>query len=136
MQARTVPGAAFALLTALTLAACASAGGGAPTVPDVSGVWLGGVTVEGQVIEGTLDLTQEGSALEARFTAPAFGITAEGEGTVGVDGAVEIDLGYYMECAGSALMRGQLSADGTALSGTLQATDCTGQMVGAFDFAR
>lgn len=114
----------------------ASNGPGAATVPQVAGAWTGGVTVEGQTVPGTLTLTQDGATLSASFSAPAFGLTAEGGGTIASDGAVEIQLNYDMQCPGTATMRGTLNEAGNTISGTVQASDCTGQMLGAFDFTR
>jgi hypothetical protein len=130
---------AAAVLVVFLLAACAggpSAEAPAPTYPDVSGVWLGGVDVEGQTIDGTLELTQDGSDLEAVFTSPGVGLTAEGSGTISADGEVRIVLGYNLQCPGTAEMLGDRSADGQTLSGLVQASDCTGQIEGAFDFRR
>lgn len=140
---------ALAWAAALATAACASAGASgtestngtvpepaAPEVPDVQGVWHGSVTVEGQTIESTLDLTQDGVDLGAEFSAPAFGLEADGGGTVDAEGNVRLILDYNLECPGSALLNGVLRADGSMLSGTVEATDCTGQILGAFDFQR
>jgi hypothetical protein len=137
----------LACTAALAMSACASQGPSgnqgteapapaAPELPDVQGLWQGSVTVEGQTIDGTLDLTQDGADLGAAFSAPAFGLEAEGGGTVDAEGNVQIILDYNLECPGSAHLNGVLRADGTILSGTVEATDCTGQMLGAFDFQR
>lgn len=136
---------AFRLALILSLpvlaAGCATAsdpaqGPAAPAVAQVGGSWVGSVTVEGQAIDGTLELTQDGAALQAQFSAPAFGLSAAGAGRVLAEGKVEIRLDYNMQCPGAADMDGTLSSDGKLLSGVLRATDCTGQMVGAFDFRR
>ncbi len=128
-------------LASLAFLACAggpSASGGptAAAVPQVAGAWAGGVTVEGQTIPGTLTLTQDGATLSASFNAPAFGLTAEGGGTVTSEGGVEVQLNYNMQCPGTATMRGTLNDAGDTISGTVQASDCTGQMLGAFEFSR
>jgi hypothetical protein len=123
------------LVVALVAGACATTPA-PPSVPDVSGAWTGGVTVEGQAISGTLTLTQNGTELRAVFSAPSFGLTAEGGGTIDADGAFQVQLGYNMQCPGTAALSGRRSSDGAMLSGTVQASDCTGQMLGAFDFTR
>lgn len=127
-------------LVPFVLLACAggpsSSGGAAPALPQVAGAWTGGVTVEGQTVPGTLTLAQDGAVLSASFVAPAFGLSAEGGGTISSDGGIEVQLNYDMQCPGTATMRGTLNDAGNSISGTVQASDCTGQMVGAFDFTR
>lgn len=108
----------------------------APAIPDVSGEWSGFVSVEGQGIDGTLVLEQDGESLDAVFQAPSFGLAAEGTGTVSADGRVAIELTYNLQCPGQARMAGDLSADGMAMDGQLEAGDCTGSMLGSFRFTR
>lgn len=137
----------LALLLSAAVAGCASSGSGAATpgveaapaaadMPDVGGSWRGYVSVEGQALDGVLQLTQTGEALEAVFQAPSFGLRANGTGSISADGAVEVVLSYNLQCAGEAVMTGRLSEDGAAMTGDLDAGDCTGSMVGSFRFTR
>lgn len=126
---------AGALALALVVGGCASLGGG-PSFPDVGGTYTGGVSVEGQGIDGTLDISQEGPDLAVVFDAPSFGLTAEGQGTLGEDGSARVFLDYDLQCPGRAELVGRFSEDGTQFSGNITAGDCTGQMGGTFSFRR
>lgn len=135
------------LLALLALAGCTRVGGGAGPaagserpepvrLPDVSGTWSGYVTVEGEGLDGTLRIQQDGPALSAVFEAPALGLVAEGEGRIDADGSLRITLGYDLQCPGSAEMEGRRAEDGLVLEGTLRASDCTGTTGGSFTFRR
>jgi hypothetical protein len=136
----------LASLTALVVLAACSTGTGsgspesapapAPAPPDISGQWSGFVSVEGQGIDGTLVVEQEGGALEVVFQAPSFGLVAEGAGDVSPDGTVSISLLYDLQCPGEARMLGDVSGDGLSIDGQLDAGDCTGSMSGNFRFTR
>jgi hypothetical protein len=137
----------LALLVSAGFSGCASSGSVSSTpsvetapaatdLPDVGGSWRGYVSVEGQALDGVLQLTQTGDALEAVFQAPSFGLRANGTGSISADGSVEVVLSYNLQCAGEAVMTGELSDDGLAMSGDLDAGDCTGSMVGSFRFTR
>lgn len=123
------------MAAALTLAGCATAGGG-PSYPSVDGSYTGGVTVEGQGIDGTLEVRQDGPELSVLFDAPAFGLVAEGAGTVEPDGSARIFLDYDLQCPGRAELAGRFTPDGTGFSGNVTAADCTGQIGGTFSFRR
>lgn len=140
-----------ALAAVLAVAACTRVGGpGAasapePTVPpgaaasappDVSGPWSGYLSVEGQGLEGTLQVDQSGSTLDVTFDAPTFGLRAAGEGEIDSRGRVRVTLAYDLQCPGSADLEGRLSDDGMALDGSLSAEDCTGSSGGSFSFRR
>lgn len=132
---RFLPARSFATLAAAVLvAACASTP--EPSFPDVAGEWSGGVDVEGQSVPGTLVVTQEQGALTVTFGAPAFGLTAEGAGTISPEGEIVINLTYNMQCPGQARMTGDLTSEGAVMSGTLEAGDCTGSITGLFQFRR
>lgn len=122
------------LLALCALPACASTP--EPSYPDVSGRWTGAVDVEGESIPGTLTVTQDMASLAVTFGAPAFGLTAEGSGTVTPGGEVTVALTYDLQCPGTANMAGDLTSEGAVLSGTLEATDCTGTIRGLFSFRR
>lgn len=135
---------ATALMLGLALAAGCSGGASsatpapppAPELPDLAGSWRGSVNVEGQGIDGSLTLRQDGSQLEAVFLAPAFGLRATGDGTVSAEGAVTITLSYNLQCPGEAIMAGQASTELDRLEGNIDAGDCTGSMRGSFRFTR
>lgn len=134
MSGRIWKGAA-ALLTVGFAAACATLGGG-PSFPAVEGTYAGGVSVEGQGIDGTLDVMQDGPELSVIFEAPAFGLVADGAGTLEEDGTARVFLDYDLQCPGRAEMAGSFSEDGTTFSGSITAADCSGQMGGTFSFSR
>lgn len=130
------PRTGLAALLALSFtAACATLGGG-PSYPEVAGTYTGGVSVEGQGIDGTLDVTQDGPDLSLVFDAPAFGLVAEGSGTVAEDGTARAFLDYDLQCPGRAEMVGSFSEDGATFSGNITAVDCSGQVGGTFSFRR
>jgi hypothetical protein len=124
----------LAVAAAVFVAGCASMGG--PSFPAVAGEYTGGVSVEGQGIDGTFEIMQDGPRLQATFDAPSFGLTAEGEGTLAEDGSARIFLDYDLQCPGRAEMVGSFSEDGTRFSGTIAAADCTGEIGGTFSFSR
>jgi hypothetical protein len=137
------------LLAAALLAACSSGPGagpgaapdpapeaGPPDYPEASGSWTGSLIVEGQPIDGTLELGQDGGDLTALLAAPAMGVTAEGGGTISREGEVRILLDYDVQCPGSAELIGTLGPGGATLAGILEAGDCTGSTSGSFEFHR
>ena len=123
------------LLVAASASACATFGLGGPEY-DVGGAWEGNVNVQGQAIPGTLNLVQEGHLLDATFRAPAFDLDASGAGEVDDEGAFWFELAYDMECPGTARLEGTVAEERDRLSGTLEATDCTGTVRGTFRFTR
>lgn len=134
---------AFGFVALLVIGGCsgASAPAAAPqpepvAFPDVSGSWRGFVSVEGQGIDGTLTLTQTDGDLEAVFRAPAFGLRATGTGFVTREGEVEVVLDYNLQCPGEAVMQGRFSSPDNRIEGDLDASDCTGAMLGSFRFSR
>lgn len=134
---------ARAAIFGMILITAACAGSAAPestpepvAFPDVSGSWRGFVSVEGQGIDGTLTLTQTAGDLEAVFRAPAFGLRATGTGFVTREGAVEVVLDYNLQCPGEAVMQGQFAPSENQIEGDLDASDCTGAMLGSFRFSR
>lgn len=149
MQRRAIQSSAMLALVALggcTLVGSSPAGeapapeAGEPVpareLPMVDGRWTGFISVEGQGVNGTLDLTQEGPTLQGTFDAPDFGMVAEGGGTIDLEGRVELRLSYNLQCAGSAELVGRRSSDGAVIDGTLTASDCTGSSEGSFTFRR
>lgn len=108
----------------------------APAAPEVAGRWTGFMSVEGQGLNGTLDLDQDGHDLQAVFEAPDFGMVAEGAGSVDAAGRVVIRLTYNLQCEGTAELVGRRSPDGVVIDGTLTASDCTGSSEGSFTFRR
>jgi len=137
---RRIPSLAGILLVALMAAGCASGGGApesaGPTFPQVAGEWSGSITVQGEAVPGTFLITQSGADLEGTFRAPALELVASGSGAVLPDGSVSMSLSYNLQCPGTATMTGDLSTDGTQISGTLLASDCTGNIDGSFRFSR
>lgn len=144
-------GSSWAVLFLLTVAGCTPVGSSGPAAqpqppaesappvsepPPVAGLWTGFISVEGQGINGTLDLGQEGGDLEAVFDAPDFGLHAEGGGTIDGTGEIVLRLGYDLQCPGTAELVGRRSADGAVLEGALTAADCTGSSQGSFTFRR
>jgi len=129
--------AALVLLAAV--AGCATVGGGAdagPTFPELSGEWSGSVTIGGQQIPSTLEITQEGADLQLLTRVPDLGLITRGEGSVLPDGRMRGSFSYNLECPGDADLVGSLTSDGTVLSGTLLASDCTGDLEGTFTYRR
>ena len=102
----------------------------------VAGSWAGIWEIEGQRIEGTLVVRQDGNDLRATFVSPALGGDAVGTGSVEDDGRVRLELKYNVSCAGTAQLTGELLEQGTRLGGTLAASDCTGRASGTFAFSR
>ena len=140
---------AASIWVAVALSGCTTVGQGAASpapedrppeperpVPDVAGGWSGFLSVEGQTLDGTLEIDQTGPVLIIRFDAPGFGLTATGEGSMDADGALSADLAYETQCPGVARLQGQRASDGLVLEGSLRAEDCTGQIVGSFAFKR
>jgi hypothetical protein len=123
-------------LTALSLAAwgCATFGGGG--VPDVAGHYQGAVVVEGQTIEGELEVVQVGPALTVIFQAPSFNLRATGDGQLQDDGSARIQVDYDLQCPGVAEMSGDFVEDARVFRGSLVATDCSGELAGTFEFSR
>jgi hypothetical protein len=101
----------------------------------VAGSWAGRWEIEGQRIEGTLVLRQEGTDLRATFASPSLGGDAVGSGSL-EDRRVQLELKYNVACPGTAQLSGDLVGEGTQLDGALVATDCTGRATGTFSFAR
>jgi hypothetical protein len=101
----------------------------------VAGSWAGVWEIEGQRIEGTLVLRQEGTDLRATFASPSLGGDAVGSGSL-EDRRVQLELKYNVACPGTAQLSGDLLGEGTLLDGALIATDCTGRATGTFSFAR
>lgn len=107
-----------------------------PSFPDIAGTWTGSITVEGQPIDGTLEIDQDTADLTGIFTAPALRVSAEGAGTISAAGEMHLVLSYDLQCPGTAEMVGSRSPDGTSLTGALEAADCTGAISGSFAFRR
>ena len=105
-------------------------------VPDVAGLWTGFISVEGQRVNGTLDLGQEGGDLVAVFDAPEFGLVAEGTGSITAGGEIVLRLTYDLQCPGTADLTGRRSTDGAVIDGALTAADCTGSSEGSFSLRR
>jgi len=129
----------LALLLLLTTAGCATVGGGGgsgPTVPSLAGAWDGSITIEGQRLPSSVEVTQDGSDVELVTLVPELGLRSIGQGTVFPDGRLRSSFSYDLECPGEAEMVGSLSSDGTVLSGTLLARDCTGTLEGTFSYRR
>lgn len=128
-------------LSALWLAAACSSGPAPPPeppalppVPRIAGVYEGGFEADGQPIDGTLRLEQEGISITGSFESP-LGVSAEGAGEI--DGEEFLmDLTYVLECPGTARLRGRIREDGRLLTGTFDASDCTGGGSGTFRFER
>src|SRR5688572_22963192 len=76
-----------------------------------AGSWAGAWVVEGQRIQGSLELAQSGADLTARFSSSALG-EATGSGKVGDDGQVSLELSYRTQCPGRARLTGQIMEEG------------------------
>lgn len=131
MPHRKLPPVLVVLLLSIVVQGCSALRFGRDE-PDLTGTWIGSFDVEGQAVDGSLVLVHEGDDLEATFSAPSMGLSAEGNGTVDGERFTMV-LDYNMECPGVARLRGTIS-EGTSLSGSFQATDCTGTMSGTFSF--
>jgi hypothetical protein len=106
----------------------------APAVT-LAGSWAGVWEIEGQRIEGTLVLRQEGTDLRATFASRALGGDAVGSGSL-EDRRVQLELKYNIACPGTARLSGDVLGEADRLDGALVATDCTGRATGSFSFAR
>jgi len=131
----------LSLLLISSLAACATVGGGGsgdsgPSYPQLAGEWSGSITVGGEQIPSTLEVTQTGADLLLVTRVAALGLTTEGQGTVLPDGGMRGSFSYNLECPGEAELVGSLSSDGTTLGGTILASDCTGDLEGTFRYRR
>ena len=137
------------LAASFPLSSCTTVGAGEgtapPTRPDVEpdrpvpslgGAWTGFLSVDGENLDGTLEIQQTGSELTMVLVAPGFDLTASGTGRVGRGGDITADLRYETQCPGVARLRGSLEADGLAISGPLTVEDCTGSASGTFLFNR
>lgn len=133
-RVRAVATAIVLLASASVFSGCGLFAGG-PNY-DLAGTYTGGVTLQGQAINGDLEITQSGYDLTAAFSAPSMGLQAEGEGRVSDEGTVVMELGYDLECPGTARLSGRVRSDGRRLSGNVEATDCTGTVSGTFSFTR
>lgn len=118
------------------LAGCSAIRFGAPPAPDMQGTWTGGLEIQGQRIDGSLAIEQDGSRLAAVFTSPEAGLVAEGRGEVAPGGEAWIDLAYDLECPGTARIEGRLEDERSLFSGAVEARDCTGVARGTFTFRR
>jgi hypothetical protein len=132
---RRLIGVALGSAALISLGACATFLGG-PSYPAVEGSYRGGVSVEGQGIDGTLEIVQDGAELNVVFDSPSFGLTADGDGTVAEDGTARVFLDYDLQCPGRAELVGEFTDDGTRFSGRVVAVDCTGEISGTFSFRR
>lgn len=108
-----------------------------PPPPPISaaGSWAGSWEVEGQEIQGTLDMLQSGSNLSARFTSETLG-EATGSGKVEDEDRVRLELAYHTQCPGRAQLNGRILDQEARFRGTLVASDCTGDAAGSFAFTR
>jgi len=114
-------------------AACTGLGG--PGIPDLSGSYEGQVSVNGETLPGSLNIEQDGTALELRLDFPQMGLSASGQGTAletGFTGEVQ----YNLNCPGTAALEGVREEEGGLLTGTVEASDCQSSMSGSFRFAR
>ena len=133
-RVRSGAGGRFAAIgAAVVLWGCATFGGG---VPDVGGHWAGIVVVEGQTLEGELEVVQVGPALTVIFQAPALNLRATGDGQVHDDGSARLQVEYDLQCPGVAEMSGDFTDGERSFRGSLVATDCSGELAGTFDFSR
>ena len=119
---------------ALVTWGCATFGGSG--VPQVAGHYRGAVVVEGQTIEGELEVVQVGPALTVIFQAPAFNLRATGDGQLQDDGSARLQVEYDLQCPGVAEMSGDFVDDARVFRGSLVATDCSGELAGTFEFSR
>ena len=125
----------MASLLLVGASACAALGGG-PDYPEVAGHYAGVVVVEGQTIEGELEVVQVGPALTVIFQAPSFNLRALGDGQLQADGSARLQVEYDLQCPGVAEMTGDFTEGARNFRGSLVATDCSGELAGTFDFAR
>jgi len=129
------------LAATLSLAACATVGGGSsddagPSYPQIAGEWSGSISVEGEALTSSIEITQNGPDLELVTRVPDLGLSTPGEGSILPDGSMRGTFSYNIECPGEAELIGALSSDGTRLSGRLLASDCTGDLEGTFSYRR
>ena len=125
----------LALLALMTTACGVIRFGGDPLAVRLDGSWTGALEVEGQEIVGVLTLSQRGS-LGARFSSTGLIGQATGSGRIEDGGCVRLELEYNVQCSGTIVLSGAILDRDTRLRGSVTATDCTGDAVGAFVFAR
>lgn len=102
----------------------------------MEGDYRGAVMVQGESVDGTLSIDQDGSRLDVSFSAPALDLLASGQGILRADGTARVVLAYDLQCPGEAEMVGAFNADGSRFEGEVRARDCTGEMPGTFSFGR
>jgi len=105
-------------------------------VADVGGDWDATLRLEGnpEGIPGVLVLRQEGGGLTGSFSSP-LGVNAAVTGSV-VGGTVALTLSYNIECAGTATLVGAVDGDRGQVEGTVEISDCTGEVTGTFELTR
>ncbi|HKK53854.1 MAG TPA: hypothetical protein VKA74_19825 [Myxococcota bacterium] len=132
----------FALLASMT--ACSVVGGGGastedvgPSYPQIAGPWMGALQIEGDGFNSMLEVEQIGPVLRLVIEIPALDLVTRGMGNILPDGTLRASFMYELECPGEAQFIGEASADGEmVLSGTLLASDCTGDLRGTFRYTR
>jgi hypothetical protein len=98
---------------------------------DLAGSYSGWMTVEGNDLQVTLTLTQQGDTLGVRMAVPDLGSVTQGSGMIDGEGFM-LQVPYDLGCPGQATFRGQQDAETRALRGSIQAADCNGTMSGSF----
>jgi hypothetical protein len=121
-------------LALFLLAACATTPQ-APPVAQLDGSYSGTISIMGETLFASMDVTQEGSALELRLSLPDIALASTGEGVAGQEG-FRAEVPYTLTCPGTAVFDGTLQEDGRTVSGSVEATDCDGTMSGTFRFTR
>jgi len=123
-----------AALVLFLIAGCATTPG-APPVAQLDGSYSGTINIMGETLFASMDVTQEGSALELRLSLPDIALASTGEGTATREG-FRAEVPYTLTCPGTAVFDGTLQEDGRTVSGSVEATDCDGTMSGTFRFTR
>ncbi len=129
----------LATLGVIALNGCASTSSPVPLPPSsvlsVSGVFQGSLEIEGDRVDSTLQVRQNGLALTSWLTASDFGMTADGSGTLS-GRSVELTMTYGGNCPGTARLVGRIAPQTMSYTGRIVASDCTGDVEGSFSFQR
>lgn len=136
----------FGLLFAVSLgiSGCRLVGGQGPQGPGVEGPealsagpplgsYLGFLEIEGGRVDGRLTVSDmAGGDFRGSFESTA-GLIASGQGRTGGHG-FQLELAYAGDCPGTMVLTGRWESATFRITGSVQASDCTGAAAGTFLF--
>ncbi len=119
------------LAVAILTGACATI---APVPERMLGVYRGTLQVESERLPATLELTRSSRGLAGHLEVEDR-LDARGSGEGKADG-FSLGLSYESGCQGHLVLSGNLSEDGSRVTGSIRAEDCTGVLGGSFSLTR